>query len=511
MRVVFEVLLKVAVGTNVADNFAFAGSEYETFRADAGSNCSGHHSIIRYEGGDLLLIGLCRRARVAVLVLTLCSLLSPLPAQIAASAATPAPAQGAQPAIQVAESGSRAQTKSPADLYKEAMHPLDVVRGSLDNWSDTELGALAVGMHKAGEDCAKLKPTDFKGDDLYELARLCTFGQGWNEANRQRWTMWRAGQEHRAQAYALSVNALVHLNATDLAVKTAHEMLFRLPYDAEVAYALRGLKEFLEESSTPTAAVAADEHPMIVAALAQGVPLKATHGDAEMSVGALYESAMQLAFLDRYDGDKLNADSAAADVKNALPATAVLTAEDRMLIDSVSTRYQLLGTRLPEVKVMRSLQTDGARKGSAKSQAVKAEIGPHFGAATVLVLFPDWCVLCRRMMKTLTEFATVNRETPIHAYGLVFADDSVVLGQAAHDANLKEMRGTQTLVVPAATAQSFGASDFPLGIVLDRTGTIRFIDAIPGTAFNGDSYIGKVIVRMVRAAGGTLKNPEKAK
>jgi thiol-disulfide isomerase/thioredoxin len=390
------------------------------------------------------------------------------------------------------------------------------VRASLDNWSDTELGALAVGMHKAGEACAKLKPSDFKGDDVYDLARLCTFGQGWNEANTAAldYVASRA-EEHRTQAYALSVNALVHLNALDLAVKTAHEMLFRLPYDAEVAYALRGLKEFLEESSKPTAAVAADEHPMIVAALAQGVPLKATHGNAEMSIGALYESAMRLAFLDRYDGDKRSADAAAADVKSALPATAVLTAEDRMLIDVVSTRYQLLGARLPEVKVTRSLQSDYA-KGSAKAegikaQGIKAQIDPHFGAATVLVLFPDWCVQCRRMMKTLTQFAAANRDTPIHAYGLVFADDAVVLGQAAHEENLKEMRGTQTLVVPAATAQSFGATDFPLGIVLDRTGTIRFIDAIPGNAFDGDSYIGKVIVRMVRAAGGTLKNPEKAK
>jgi hypothetical protein len=109
------------------------------------------------------------------------------------------------------------------------------------------------------------------------------------------------------------------------------------------------------------------------------------------------------------------------------------------------------------------------------------------------------------MMKALTEFAAVNRDTPIHAYGLVFADDSVVLGQAAHEENFKQLRGTQALVTLAAVVASFGATDFPLGIVLDGAGRIRFIGAIPVTAFDGDSYVGKVIVRMMRAAGEGLQ------
>jgi hypothetical protein len=115
------------------------------------------------------------------------------------------------------------------------------------------------------------------------------------------------------------------------------------------------------------------------------------------------------------------------------------------------------------------------------------------------------------MMKTLTEFATVNRDTPIHAYGLVFADDAVALGQAAHEKNFKEMLGTQTLVVPVATAENFGATDFPMGIVLDGSGTVRFIGQIPSIALNGDSYIGKIIVRMVRAEHVTIKESAKTR
>jgi len=371
------------------------------------------------------------------------------------------------------------------------MHPLDVVRRSLDNWSDAELGALGTGMHMANQDCAQAKPDQYKGDDLYNFARLCAFGQDWEGANAAALAYVASREEeHRAQAYAISVSALVHMKAVDLAVKTAHEMMY-LPYDAEVAYALRDLKISLMQASDPAALPLAErEHAEIVAALSQGVPLKAIHGDAVMPVGALYESAMQLAFLDRYAGDTLAAAAAAADVERALPSTAALTAEDRQRIDAATTRYQLLGMHLPDVKILRALE----------SPAAKTRIDLNFSAATVLVLFPDWCAECRTMMKTLTKFAEVNRDTQIHAYGLVYADDSVVFGQAAHEENLKKLAGTQTLVVPDTAAQTFGADDYPMGVVLDGSRTIRFIGELPADAFNGDGYISKVIVNMAKTA-----------
>ena len=120
-----------------------------------------------------------------VLMAAVCASPNRAPAQVSPSTSAPAVQPGAQPAS--AQPGAPEDagigTKSPGDLYKEARHPLEVVRRSLDNWSDAELGALAVGMHKAGEDCAEAKPEDYKGDDLFDLARLCSFGQNWNGAN----------------------------------------------------------------------------------------------------------------------------------------------------------------------------------------------------------------------------------------------------------------------------------------------------------------------------------------
>ncbi len=393
------------------------------------------------------------------------------------------------PATPAAATATEPPVESPGEIYREAMHPLDIVRSSLDNWSDAELGALTVGIHKAHDACEATKPADYSGDDVYDLARLCALGQDWSNANAAALAYIASRQEaHQAQAYALSVNALVHMNAMDLALETTREMLRRSPYDAEVAYAVRYMKDTLEQASNPAALkLASEEHAAIVDALKKDAPLKAVSGDAEMSVGALYESAMELAFWQRYGGDDAGAAATVADVDEALPQTAPVKSEDAARIAAVRLRYGLLGARLPEVKVLRALE----------SPAAKAVIDTHFASATVLVLFPDWCGGCRKMMKTLTEFAKVNKETPIHAYGLVFADDSVIPVQAAHEEIFKELRGTATLVVPYTAAQTFGATDYPLGIVLDRTGKIRFIGALPGDAFNGSGYVEKVIERMV--------------
>ncbi len=380
------------------------------------------------------------------------------------------------------------QAETPGEMYKDAMRPLTIVRKSLDNWSDAELGALAVGMRKAKEECNAARPEDFDGDDLYDFTRLCALGQDWEASNKAALLyIARKLEPHRAQAYALSVSALVHMKAMDLATQTTLEMLDRLPYDAEVAYAVRFMKDTLEQASDPMAVVLAmKEHAPLVGALKKNAALKATNGDAVMSVGALYDSAMELAFWQREGGDDAGAAATVADIDAAIKTDALLTAEDAQMVKAVQTRYALLGTELIAPKVERSLNTPPARLHIDRN-----------GAATVLVLFPDWCGGCRKMMKTLTEFAKLNKGTPIHAYGLVFEDDSVIPSAQGHDLLLKELQGTSTFVVPASTVSDLGVVEFPLGVVLDKEGKVRFIGAIPGDAFNGDGYIPRVIERMV--------------
>jgi thiol-disulfide isomerase/thioredoxin len=376
----------------------------------------------------------------------------------------------------------------PGEAYKESVRPLEVVRSSMENWSDAEVGALAVGIRKAGEACAQGRAETYTGDDLFDFARLCSLGQDWNGAETAAQSYITGGAEgHRAQAFALTLTAQVHLNGMDDAVKTANEMLAALQYDAEVAYALRYLKDNLEKAGNPAAVtLAMHEHLTLVKALATGKALAATHGDAVIGLGALFESGAELAFLQRYSGDERGAATTMGELEGALGNPATLSWEDRTRIEGIRTQYALLGARLPQIEIKRALF----------SKTAKMQIGPDFGVATVLVLFPDWCTQCRHMMKTVTQFAAVNGDVPIHAYGLMFPDEAKQGVTSPHDDDLKDVQGTATMLVTPSAAKSFGATDYPLAIVLDAEGLVRNVGVISADAFDGDSYMGKLIKQM---------------
>jgi len=416
------------------------------------------------------------------------------------------------PTAQTAASLENPVREAPGAIYKDAMRPLEQVRASLSNWSDAELAALSVGIERAREACDAAKPEDYKGDDLYDLAHLCAFAQDWTPANDAALEYLDSREmPHRAQAYAISVSALVHINALDLALATLRGELkmvylrddripdasrdivmpLRQPYDADVAYTVLYMKNALEHAGNPEAlALAREEHALILRALSQPGPLKAASGDATISTGALYASAMELAFLNRFAGNSDAAAAAAADADAALQKLTAIPAEDQQEIDQVRTQYRLLGTHLPDLDATRTLQ----------SASAKPRIDPNFGKATVLVLFSDWCIGCRELVKTMTKFAAANSKAPVHAYALLYSEvspaDAPDAGRALRTENEKYLAGTPTLEIPAQTAQAFGVVDDPLGVVLDRSGTIRFIGVLPSDAFDKNGYISKVLERM---------------
>jgi len=88
----------------------------------------------------------------------------------------------------------------------------------------------------------------------------------------------------------------------------------------------------------------------------------------------------------------------------------------------------------------------------------------------------------------------------------VFQDDSVIPSPAGHEKLLKELKGTSTLVVPPSTVQTLGANEFPLGVVVEREGMVRFIGVLPVNGFNGDEFVEKTILRIVGKDRGAKKD-----
>jgi hypothetical protein len=395
-----------------------------------------------------------------------------------------------------------AKLRKPADIYREAMHPLDVVRNSLDNWSDPELGALAAGMHQAREACSQAKPEEYAGDDLYDLARLCALGQDWNSTYNaaQRYI---AGDDatHRARAYAMEVNALIQMGDLSHAVATTGDMLSKLPYDAAVSESTAYIVTYLEQALDPDALVLAlREHPAILEALRKGAPLPEANGSDTVSVGSLYESGMHLAFLERYAGADGPAALVVQRLKSALPKPESLGVEDQRLIQSVDTRYNLLGGSSPEPEILKALL----------SPTGKPALQRIHGLPTVLVLFPEWCAQCRRMVKPMAALAAGNpvqrnasqtsaaqtkRLPKFAAQALMFQNSAEDASSPLNDETRKDVQGTPTFLVSPATAASFGATEFPTGVVEDKQGKIVYVGLLPTNAFAPKGLIDEIVDR----------------
>jgi hypothetical protein len=377
--------------------------------------------------------------------------------------------------------------RKPGDIYREAMHPLDVVRNSLDNWSDSELGALAAGMHQAREACSQAKPEDYSGDDLYDLARVCALGQDWSSTYTvaQRYV---AGDDagHRARAYAMEVNALIQMADLSHAVATTREMLAKLRYDAAVSESTSYITTYLEQALDPDSLVLAlQQHAAILEALSKGLPLPESNGSDTVSIGSLYESGMQLAFLERYAGADVPAAKVVDQLRSALPKAESLSVEDQRLIQAVDTRYSLLGAPQPSLEILKSLLSP-----TAKPVLKRAD-----GVATALLLFPEWCTQCRKMVKPMAAFAQAKGQPKFAAYGLMFQNSSQDAASSLKDETQKDLQGTSTFLVSPATAAAFGATEFPMGILEDKRGNIVYIGLLPTNAFAPKGFVEEIVNR----------------
>ena len=422
-------------------------------------------------------------------------------------------AQPLSPTDSNATDGSAAPVARPGEIYQQALKPLDLVRSSLDNWSDAELGALAAGIRMAREACGKISIKMAGEQDLYDLIRLCALGQDWTKSNTAALTYIASGADsiasgadsHRAQAYAMSLNALTHMNDVEDAVKTAQEMLRTLPYDAEVAYALRYFERYLTYSSDPAAlALETQEHAAIVPALQEalqaGSPLKAVHGDAAMGVGELFDSGLRLAFLQRYAGDTRGAERTYADLDGALTKAGAIGATDYQLISAAETQYKLIGVRLPKIDAQRVLT----------APMTKTKVGFDPGHVTVFAIFPEWCPQCAKAMQGLSEFAAEHAAAKVHAVGLM-VQDSKPETDAKPDAgplpDSKALKGTETMAVTKEAVAVFSPVEYPLIVVTDPEGIVYFVGLIPDNAFVPNGYMEQVIGRIVGETAAVRNAP----
>jgi hypothetical protein len=397
------------------------------------------------------------------------------------------------------EQTSAAQTPAaqpmerPGNVYKELMQPLDQVRSSMDNWSPAELAALAAGVKRAQEFCGQVAAASVTGDDLYQLARVCLVGQRWNDADAAASAYIKsASQPYQAQAYAIRVNALLNLKDTTMAVEVARSMLHSVPYDATVdqsmAYLIHFLAMSLDDGALP---LARERQPFLLTALESGSAIKEQVGDTSVgtSIGtaALYDEGLEMAYLEQYAGRQNEAQGTVAALDAAVTGLPAEKIDNQAEIARAKAQYALLGEKLLRIQILRY-----AAPGNSHPH-----INPNYGTATVLLMFPEWCTQCRKMMQPLMSFLVRNSAYDIHAYGLLALDADEAATDPFGNDSFKDLLRTPTLTTPAATLQSFGAVSFPFIVITDGTGRIRFLGTVSQNALDAGGFVEQVIDKNV--------------
>ena len=401
---------------------------------------------------------------------------------------------------------------SPRAAYDDAVHPLDLTRRSMSNWSATEIAALTVSIAHAKADCGARDPPTFTGSDLIDLARLCALGQNFPAVidASTRYIASYTPKPLLAQAYAGLIDAQLHTKDETAAFMSAQAMLVAVPYDTLTAETLDeaiNFMQFLYTNDALTLARARQPHLLaLLSATAPATPPSPTYPGAEppQSLHDLYADGIALAALQQLNkASPASITATLAALNAALPPT--LTPHDAIPIHLAPRRYDLLGQPLPNF-AHPTHPTDPHNPVALASLNIPSRLPrlPAPNAITALILFPDWCAQCIRMATKLppTVFTVAGHEA--YLYGLLAqtvppnpppATPTALATITAADAT-NYLRGTPTLIVDPSFLDQFGVNDLPFLIITDTEGILRLLQPVPDDAINPGGIIDAAVAHI---------------
>jgi hypothetical protein len=209
-----------------------------------------------------------------------------------------------------------------------------------------------------------------------------------------------------------------------------------------------------------------------------------------IGTAALYDECLELAYLEQYAGRQNKAQQARTALDAVLAKVPTEKIDNPAEVERAKTQYALLGQKLPPIQIFRY----------AAPGYPRPRINPDDGSATVLLLFPEWCAQCRRMMQPLNEFLTRNNVSDIHTYGLLAVDADQTATDPFKSDSFKDLLHTPTLTTSSDTLRTFGAVSFPFVVITDGTGRIRFLGTVALSAFDAGGFVEQVIDKNVNGS-----------
>ena len=371
------------------------------------------------------------------------------------------------------------------------MEPLERVRRSMSNWSDAEVAAFASTMHRASEECTSRSAADYAGEDLIALARLCSLGQRWDSvvvaASKY---LSEQTNPHLARAFALLVDAYLRQNDSGSALAASKNMLEQVPYDPIVAASVDETFDYLEIGNTDDAVkLLGERQPYLLAAFKATKSLSNPAGSG-FKMGDLYADGLKLAIVQKYVGEFGSASSTVADLDEALAETSTqVCGDDSLAIAEARKQYKLLGSELPPIAPSRSLL----------GRSASPTINHNYGAATILLLFPESCIECLQMSMNLTKAAVRMNQDDVHLYALLIQDpNSLGPSYMSKSKATEVLKGTPTLIVSPEMTSELAGTDYPLAIVTDSLGIIRFMQVAPSDALEPNGFLEQVVSHIMK-------------
>lgn len=369
---------------------------------------------------------------------------------------------------------------SPGAAYSEAMHPLELTRHNIANWSDIELAAMQVTITRAREGCLARKSTDFTGSDLIDLARLCSLGQQLAAVVTAATRYIDATPDPKprlTEAYIAKTEALLRLQQEPAALDTALTMLRAVPYSTDVGDVVDEALAYMRYVHTADALkLAAAREPLLLATLA--LPGAATGVPAPdlPSAHVLFQQGLAAAALQQLAANPAAARATVAALEAALLPS--VSPDETLLIDRARRQYALLGQPITDIHPLASLSEPVHRPPQL----------PVRGAITAMLLFPDWCAACVRMSHQLPPTVFTVEGHSAYLYALLAetvpprkppADGSPATFSPAFAAAM--MQDTASVTVPPALLQRYAADDFPLLLIADSAGILRVLAPLAST------------------------------
>ncbi len=382
---------------------------------------------------------------------------------------------------------------SPQAAYHDALHPLEVTRHNIANWSDVEIAAMNVAVAKAKTACDARGPADYTGSDLIDLARLCSLGQQWPAVLDAAGRYIASPTQPKpllAEAYIAQTEAHLRLKGEPAALASELALLNAVPYTPDVGDCTDEVLAYMRYVHTDDAlTVARARQPLLLDALRStpklpGPTTPTPPGAPEptppnppapntSSVHDLYADGLLLPTLLQLAARPIEAQAALADLDKALPAA--LPPDDLLRIAASRRQFALLGKPLTGVTPLTSLS----------SPADKLPALPAHGTITALLLFPDWCAECVRLGPNLPETVFKVEGHSAYLYALLAQTvpprkpDPRLANTAWNPAYAAALLAeTPTVTVSPDTLTRFEATDFPLLLITDADGVLRVLQPI---------------------------------